>query len=453
MSALLHRTLVLTAFALTFSESTAQLGWRLVTTGNPTATHSFAIATDSARGQVLLFGGDKSILNALDETWTFDPNGWRKVTTTTSPTARVNTVMTFDSKRGTVLLFGGLDASFNVLNDTWSWNGATWTKLTPTTAPPARGYAAMAYDAVRDRVVLFGGVDSTFTALSDTWEWDGTNWTQRSPTAVPTARNGHSMVYDPARSRVLLFGGDTGNLAGLDDTWEWDGTNWIQRTTTSKPAPRYGQSMAWDPQRGRVMMLGGANNSRYHGDTWEWDGAQWLSRISTFPTAAPHFSGLAYAPHRAGLVHYGSVLSTTATLELFSQTPARATPYGAGCSGSNGVVALQPAPFSFPILGGTFRMDATNLPLTAGPTWLAVGVLQDNFDMTAIGAPGCTWLRSTDLVFGLARTSGAASLGVPIPNDNTLLGVITFWQVVAADATANSLGLTLSNGLNVGAGL
>ncbi|MCA8957685.1 MAG: hypothetical protein KDC87_16540, partial [Planctomycetes bacterium] len=92
MSALLHRTLVLTAFALTLSESTAQLGWRLVTTGNPTATHSFAIATDSARSQVLLFGGDKSILNALDETWTFDPNGWRKVTTTTSPTARVNTV-------------------------------------------------------------------------------------------------------------------------------------------------------------------------------------------------------------------------------------------------------------------------------------------------------------------------------------------------------------------------
>lgn len=86
--------------------------------------------------------------------------------------------MAGDSARNQVLLFGGQDLTVNFLSDTWVWDGSNWTQKFPQTAPPGRVGHAMAYDSLHSQVVLFGGLDGNQDNLDDTWLWDGTNWTR-----------------------------------------------------------------------------------------------------------------------------------------------------------------------------------------------------------------------------------------------------------------------------------
>ena len=48
-----------------------------------------------------------------------------------SPSARLVHALAYDSARGRVVLFGGSDSSFNLLSDTWVWDGTAWTDVTP----------------------------------------------------------------------------------------------------------------------------------------------------------------------------------------------------------------------------------------------------------------------------------------------------------------------------------
>ena len=74
---------------------------------------------------------------------------WTQVTTTSSPSARKNHAMAYDSVRGKVVMFGGYNASY--FNDTWEYDGVSWTQVTTASSPSARSAHAMAYDSVRPR--------------------------------------------------------------------------------------------------------------------------------------------------------------------------------------------------------------------------------------------------------------------------------------------------------------
>ena len=128
------------------------------------------------------------------------------LTLTPSPIARFEHAMAYDSARDRVVVFGGYYHFYPVVGDTWEWDGSAWVERKPSTSPSARAGHAMAYDSARGRVVLFGGLSSSSEALADTWEWDGNTWIQRMPATSPPARHGHAMVYDSARGRLVLFG-------------------------------------------------------------------------------------------------------------------------------------------------------------------------------------------------------------------------------------------------------
>jgi hypothetical protein len=83
--------------------------------------------------------------------------------------------MAYDSARGQVVLFGGYDGT-NPPGDTWTWDGNDWTERTPAHAPSPRQQVGMTYDTVHSRVVLFGGLDNS-GFLGDTWTWNGADWT------------------------------------------------------------------------------------------------------------------------------------------------------------------------------------------------------------------------------------------------------------------------------------
>ncbi|MBN2360563.1 MAG: hypothetical protein JXR83_13995 [Deltaproteobacteria bacterium] len=266
---------------------------------NPSARMDHAMAYDSVRGRVVLFGGYDLNWTDVQDTWEWDGETWTDVTPADSPPARYGPAMAFDSGRGRVVMFGG-----SGLQDTWEWDGRSWIDVTPADSPPGRLYHAMAYDSARNRVVMFGGSGYR----QDTWEWDGVRWEERTPaTTTPPAREIHAMAYDEVRGRVVLFGGSSSHTTMLWDTWEWDGQDWFNRTQASNHPPnRDSHGMVFDSGRGRIVLFGGTNIFNDWQDTWEWDGQVWADRMaaSTVPSGRDSHA-MTYDSDRRRVVMFG----------------------------------------------------------------------------------------------------------------------------------------------------
>jgi hypothetical protein len=237
----------------------------------------FGIAYHDALDLVLLHGG--LALGADGPTrhgdlWSWNGRAWSPVLGAgDGPGARDHHAMVYDSARGVVVLFGGNRGTPGKeveLDDTWLYDGTRWT-LDAGARPPARSTHRLVYDSRRQRVVLFGGW-SAAGLLGDTWEWDGVAWRLAS-TAGPSARFASRMAYDARRRQTVLFGG-RGAEGDLADTWTWDGTAWTQHAPTG-PSARNVHAMAYDPRRERVVLYGGLHAGDRLADTWTWDGARW----------------------------------------------------------------------------------------------------------------------------------------------------------------------------------
>jgi uncharacterized protein (TIGR03437 family) len=246
---------------------------------SPPAREAHAMAYDSTRGQVVLFGGNgaPSLFGPgyLNDTWVWDGSNWTKKSPPTSPPARFAHAMAYDSARGQVVLFGGTSA--NLFADTWVWDGANWTQKSLLSSPPVRTFGAMAYDSAHGQVVLFGG-NSNGVFLNDTWVWDGSNWMWRLPPTSPPARDGHAMAYDSAHGEVVLFGGlfvnaSTLSFSDFNDTWVWNGSIWTKESPQISPLARDSHAMAYDAAHDLTVSFGGANvNAVILSDTWTWNG-------------------------------------------------------------------------------------------------------------------------------------------------------------------------------------
>jgi hypothetical protein len=155
--------------------------WRRVATTGPSARMNGAMAFDSARAVAVLFGGAAlNPLRRLDDLWEWDGVRWRQPEISSErPAGRNGHAMAFDSARREIVVFGGIDEAGNLLADTWLWNGSAWRRA-EVEGPPARFETYMAFDAARGVMVLFGGAGDP-ELLGDTWEWDGARWTRRDP--------------------------------------------------------------------------------------------------------------------------------------------------------------------------------------------------------------------------------------------------------------------------------
>lgn len=230
-------------------------GWtqRTPATSPPGRTET-AMVEDPASARLLLFGGLRGDYTGprLDDTWQWDGNNWQLRAPANRPTARHRHAMAHDSARQRVVLFGGMYAAGLVLDDTWEWDGNDWLQRAPAASrPPARAMHGMAYDAARGQVLLHGGTGAT-AYLEDTWTWDGQVWTQRMPAHRPTPQFDFALAYDAARSRVVLFGGF--RYEPRDETWEWDGSDWTRVATATTPEARTGARMVYDPARQRLLL-------------------------------------------------------------------------------------------------------------------------------------------------------------------------------------------------------
>jgi hypothetical protein len=248
------------------------LHWTQVSDIGPPAFGGYAMAWDAASQRALLFGGGEIFGEALrrHDTWLWDGKDWTQMDDD-GPSIRIGFAVAGDTTRQRVVLFGGatepLGQQMAANGETWEWDGNEWTQQGDTGPAPRSGHC-MAFDDVRGRVVLFGGVTLAGTSLNDTWEWDGTTWTQTSDVG-PKARFAAAMSFDG--NQTILFGGSSsfgGLAADLNDTWSWDGRNWTQRQDIG-PSPRELASLAADSVRCRIVLFGGVNANDSLRDTWE----------------------------------------------------------------------------------------------------------------------------------------------------------------------------------------
>jgi len=276
--------------------------WTQMDDIGPSARKWFAMAYDRTRKRNVLFGGETAN-GASGETWEWDGEDWTQVADT-GPQARVSHAMAFDSSKNTVTLFGGQPLLGSSLNDTWEWDGQNWTQQEDT--GPSRSSHAMAYDDNRKRLVLFGGFDENNIERGDTWEWDGATWTQRSDFGPPACVNS-SLVFTGAK--CLLFGGSHSSVF-QKQTWTWDGTHWTARQDIG-PSARTAHAAFFDTVRQRVVLFGGLDQAQILlGDTWE-QNADVQVTMSSFTVS--NFTGSGVFP---------ASLSSQASVQLSGPAPA-----------------------------------------------------------------------------------------------------------------------------------
>jgi hypothetical protein len=403
----------------------------------------------------VLFGGG-AFGGTTAETWEFEGSAWRQIATIAAPPPRRAHALAFDTARGRVVLFGGRGHGFDAPpeEDTWEYDGVTWRQVQAAIRPPGRFHHALAYDTARSRAVLFGGAGVAGPFIqprADTWEYDGSAWVPIPTVVAPPARSGHALAYDAARDRTVLFAGEnSGQL--FADTWEYDGVAWTAVATASSPPARHFHALAYDAARGRTVLFGG----ELRDDTWEYDGVDWtqLAMPSRPPRRSEH--ALAYDAGRGRLVLFGGYRGDRYgdTWELLPPAVPTWTRHGLGCAGSAGVPSLDAGP-NPPTLGSTFPLRLSALPVGPNLVYLAFGVGIDRWygralpvELGAFGLPGCKlWIDpGTGILLAHSGTSTTCVLG--IPNEPSLAGHMAVIQALVFDAAAgNGIGAVSNAGV------
>ena len=260
-------------------EHSSSQGWvNMAPAGTlPISRHSPAMAFDAKNNLTLMFGGNLSTGALAQDMWTWNGSVWsQKYPIGAKPVVRYGHGMVWDAANQVAVMHGGVGST--TFGDTWLWNGSAWVDATPTgDSPGRRRFHTMAYDALHGTVVLFGGMDETHVVRQDTWLWNGSAWQEATPVSgSPPGRIYGAMAYDSTRERVVLHGGQSDGLS-LEDVWEWDGSSWheviVQR---AQPLPRKDAAATFDSIRNRFIIFGGRiAYGTQTADTWEWDGSDW----------------------------------------------------------------------------------------------------------------------------------------------------------------------------------
>jgi cysteine-rich repeat protein len=271
-----------------------------------------AMAYDTTRDQVFMFGG--ADYGGLRTDWTRElgSEAWVQVRQPITPSARTGHAVANDGHRRKVVMFGGSRGVGQDLADTWEWDGASWALRRPALSPSARRDHAMAHDPIRKVIVLFGGRAGS-TDLDDTWEWNGETWASSNVATRPPARSGHAMAYDAARGTIVLVGEAS---AGVVDTWEYDGTDWTPIPMAGARPPGRSIAMAFDPTDRLMILHGGIAGPS--SETWTWDGTTWGSR--TLPIFGRFDAALASDPVLGHVVLHGGRDTTTPQYVAFDDT-------------------------------------------------------------------------------------------------------------------------------------
>jgi formylglycine-generating enzyme required for sulfatase activity len=422
--------------------------WSSIPPGNwseqlpvPKARMSPALAFDATptRNRVVAFGGKSVQTGAdIDETWELDGSNWRRRSPSVRPSPRSGAAMAFDSARGKVVLYGGRSQALGELGDTWEWNGATWSNQFLVPSPPPASGSQIVYDSGRSRIVgLFQG---------QVWHLDASGWQQAVSDIQPPARYHYGMAYDARRDQLVVFGGmdtlDRATARYNNEIWTFDGVSWVRRFGVAMPAPRAFCQLAYDGSRSRVVMHGGADANFVFEDTWEWDGARWIQEspvVNPTNPAGLHGNAVCFDRGRDLTVLFGSV----GTWDYGPVHPSPRLLSASGCATSaGGPLALKLSEWSRLWLGDRLEVEFANQPIGLGlMLWgfsdqlLANSLIPLPLDLhqMGIGAIGCSLHTSADITEAFLPGSGRY-VSFPMPVDPYLLSLTIYFQAAFLDA-------------------
>ncbi|MFO1078005.1 MAG: kelch repeat-containing protein [Planctomycetota bacterium] len=424
-----------------------QLTWTLRSSVGPSARYGHAMAYDSHRGKIVMFGGANQT-SFLNDMWEWDGATWTR-SPFAGPTGRADHAMAYDSQRQRIVMFGGRDWNSDFNAETWECDGMAWLPQLWASGPQGRNGHAMAYDSSRGVTVMFGGDDGSSSYLSDIWEWNGASWSHPSAFG-PSGTRDHAMVFDPSRNVVAMFGGMGPNG---DDLWEWGGLNWFQRNA-SGPA-RFEHSMAFDAQNGRLVVYGGRWSGTVLDDTIEYVGSAWSSAPASL-VGLRQGHAMAYDTQRSKLVLFGGINASSYLSDTWERgvvtIPSSGTSYGTGCGAP--ALALVPILNAGPIIGTTAQVMAINIPSTLafvsiGWSRTTIGGFTLPYQLSAYGMGNCYLLQSADFpAVPMTFTGlGSAAYNMAVPNWNAILGLQLFLQAWANSPGSNAANAVTSNGV------
>ncbi len=224
---------------------------------------------DSREHRLIVHGGSKDN-GTLGDSWGLDLTGtpaWSAVTGV-PPAPRQGHAVAMDTRRGRMLVFGGRTDSYCAFcswyyySDLNAYDGVgAWSDL-DTPGPSARAFASMIYDPVRDRVVLYGGMNEG-TLFGEVWSYtfaDPPAWSLLAPAGTaPDPRRGHTAIYDAPNDRMVVFGGNDA-VGATNDVWALDLAGagaWQELAPAGTlPSPRVGHVAVYDPLRARMVTVG-----------------------------------------------------------------------------------------------------------------------------------------------------------------------------------------------------
>lgn len=437
-----------TFFPLLALAATAPCQWQnRMPAGGPGPLAAMAMAADTT-GLVVLSGGDTGTFpNPFSTaTWLYSQGTWLQ-SPAAGPSGRYEAQMIYDVLRTRWVLYGGWTSPFSVgsgNDETWEFDGVTWSQATTANTPGGFWKHAMSYDLLRGVTVLFGGATNGLPGATDgTYEYDGTNWTQLAPATTPGWRENHAMCFHTNLGATVMFGGFNPLANSVqNETWTWDGSNWsLVAPVGPQPPARASAEMVYDSVRGVCVLHGGNDNSGTpFDDTWEFDGVIWTQMPGSGP--GNRAFGAAFDASERVVVRYGGIGHTTETWTF----GATLRTFGTGCTGSNGVPALDAT--DAPRLGIDYDLTLDNLNpgISAGFFALSLSATAPT-PLDPIGMPGCIGYVAPDLLLSGAAASGSAATQLNLPGAPTLIGTVVYAQGLSFDPGINAAWLTASNAL------
>lgn len=180
-------------------------------------------------GRAVVFGGqglESTDPDGMDlKTWLFDPDTetFSLLSVANTPPGRRDGAVASDTAGGRVLMFGGQTKGFPTpdhTNDLWAFDGTDWSQVVSTGVRPSpRRFPAAAFDPVRRVWIMYAGTVETYIE-DDLWLYDAGNdsWRSLDTTNAPTKRAFAPMAWDAKSQAFYLFGGaQTGGALAFKD--------------------------------------------------------------------------------------------------------------------------------------------------------------------------------------------------------------------------------------------
>lgn len=285
----------------------------------PNGLRAHGAVYDSTHDEMVMFGGNENHPPSHNKVWTCSmaTGAWTEHSLFPLPLPRHSFGIAIDTHRNQMIVQGGA-TSDEVSKECWllPLDTKAWSKLPESAGQPAaRWYHAAAYDPVRDRMIVHGGYSMDGSLYSISLNGDP-EWDPLPATGISAAAQQHQMVCDPVRDRMILIGG-TASLTSipvvdLNPALAW---STIAPTGTPPPADLIRPTAIYDPVRDRILMFGGYTSSPAgtRDELWELSlsgSPAWtlLSPVGTPPPSRAHHTAI-YDPAGDRMIVYGGYSS------------------------------------------------------------------------------------------------------------------------------------------------